>query len=170
MKQFSFSINRIVCILGFVSCLVANANVDLIVKPGENKSVYIDQPKFVNVACLQESPKPDPFIHFTFNVTYADNCTYTALLLSSLKSEDTGSEHSGIKGECDGADLNAKVWGIAVGTQGRFMVKLEDDDCYVLGNQVSRIQQLNSNNASIQVTYKCEPKDKWVKVVVSRYQ
>ncbi|MFL5812925.1 MAG: hypothetical protein ACJ763_05060 [Bdellovibrionia bacterium] len=173
----SFAVSAAVAlILGVGFSSIASADMDVIVKPGETKSVYVSKPQRVNVACMHETP-PEPATPVEFNMPEGKTntfCSDAAQLLNYLAPEDPSQGVSGVSASCDANTqrVSAKFMGIRVGVETRLVAHFKSANCTVLSWAMHDLQSLKSPDSIVRISYQCDTNnpDIWIKASVSRFQ
>ena len=148
---------------------------DIIVRPGESRTVWIPRPQYVNVACVNDAPPPLTAIDFkTPPGKVATFPEWTAGVLNAAEPVDALGGLADIVTTFDVTHglVMAKVWGARIGERTEFITRLKQSNCAILSYIVHDIRDLTTEGATIQASYQCQEGNPeiWVKVVVSRFQ
>lgn len=162
--------------LGVGLSTIASADMDVIVKPGETKSIYVSKPQRVNVACMRQEPE-QPATPIEFNMPEGKVntfCSDAAQLLNYLAPEDSSQGVSGVSATCDPntSRVSAKFMGIRVGVETRLVAHFSSANCTVLSWAMHDLQSLKSPDSIVRISYQCDTgnPDIWIKASVSRFQ
>lgn len=157
---------------------IAFADMDVIVKPGETKTIFVPKPQKVNVACAglpEQPPTPLQFNTPQDHTTAYNICTSAALALNALAPEDSTSGMTGANANCDANTnkVSAKFVGIHVGVDIQLKANLKTPYCDLIAQVANEIRALSSPDAILLVSSHCDdtdPNNAWIKVGVSRFQ
>jgi hypothetical protein len=157
---------------------IAFADMDVIVKPGETKSIYVSKPQKVNVACagLPEQPAtPLQFFTPEIHTIPAFICPSVETALNALAPEEPTSGIIGVNAQCDthAGKVLAKFVGIHVGAEIHLKANLKAPYCALIPQVADEIRALSNSDAVLLVSSHCDdadPYNAWIKVAVSRFQ
>jgi hypothetical protein len=151
--------------------LKASADIDVILKPGEAKSIQVEKEEVVNMACVQGTPPDNDEFKF---VKMGDqrSCDYNMSRIQRFMEETPSSKPVSLSAICDGDQkLVVKVWGVPVGGRGNFIYKTTLG-CPYLNLMVYLIDDLSSDQGTFKAYGYCDDdkKEYYIKLTAIRFK
>jgi hypothetical protein len=150
---------------------------DIILSPGEARSIYVDQPGTIRVACVADSTPPPPsnIVFATAEGKTPSLCANDAQIISAMNYIPSVPGRTALIGaQCDEQNKVLKITlnGIRVGERGEFKVALSDESsCWGINLLAADVNQTISTAGAITTRTHCEDRthDKWISILVSRF-
>lgn len=138
--------------------LKASADIDVILKPGEAKSIQVEKEEVVNMACVQAPPPDNDEFKFIKLAKKDGYCEFYSAKLQRFKEETPGGKPISLSANCDqDKNLIVKIWGVPVGGRGNFIYK-GNQGCMPINFLMMAIDELTSDQGTLKTQGTCDDK------------